>query len=63
MFSGAAQTCIKCHAPGAYYAGDVQVTVTDLGDATDINNSHINCIESTHEVSDPNGQTASYSCK
>jgi hypothetical protein len=30
-FKGVAQTCIKCHAPGAYYAGDVQVTLTALG--------------------------------
>lgn len=29
-FKGVAQTCIKCHAPGAYYAGDVQVSVTEL---------------------------------
>lgn len=45
-FKGAAQTCIKCHAPGAYYAGDVQVTLTALGtnpttadlDAAKVNN-------------------------
>jgi hypothetical protein len=29
-FKGAAQTCIKCHAPGAYYNGDVQVELTAL---------------------------------
>mgnify|MGYP000164868359 CR=1 FL=1 len=29
-FKGVAQTCIKCHAPGAYYAGDVAVSVTPL---------------------------------
>ena len=27
QFKGAAQTCIKCHAPGAYYAGDVKVSI------------------------------------
>ncbi len=27
---GVAQTCIKCHAPGAYYAGDFKATLTTL---------------------------------
>ncbi|MDM5263233.1 hypothetical protein PF327_03410 [Sulfurovum sp. XTW-4] len=58
MFSGAAQTCIKCHAPSAYYAGDVQVTVTELQDATDINNSELLALKSTHEVNDANGEIA-----
>lgn len=30
QFKGAAQTCIKCHAPGAYYADDVSVVLTQL---------------------------------
>lgn len=46
MFSGAAQTCIKCHAPGAYYAADVKVTVTDIGDATDLNTSELAALKS-----------------
>ncbi len=25
-----AQTCIKCHAPGAYYAGDFKATLVTL---------------------------------
>lgn len=29
-FKGAAQTCIKCHAPGAYYAGDFSVSLEAL---------------------------------
>ena len=58
MFSGAAQTCIKCHAPSAYYSGDVQVTVTDLGDATDINNTELLALKMENEVNDPNGETA-----
>ena len=30
VFKGASQTCIKCHAPGAYYAGDFDVEITVL---------------------------------
>jgi len=33
VFKGAAQTCIKCHAPGAYYAGDFAVGLLSLKDA------------------------------
>ena len=33
VFKGAAQTCIKCHAPAAYYAGDFNVEITVLKDA------------------------------
>lgn len=32
VFKGAAQTCIKCHAPAAYYAGDFKVEITALKD-------------------------------
>jgi hypothetical protein len=57
MFTGAAQTCIKCHAPGAYYAGDVRVTVTELlVDATDINTTMLATLKAEHEVPDPNGE-------
>lgn len=58
MFSGAAQTCIKCHAPGAYYAGDVKVTVTEVQDATDVNTSELNTLKSALEVNNPNGEIA-----
>ena len=59
MFSsGAALTCIKCHAPSAYYAGDAKVTVTDLGDATLIDNSALTALKTLHEVNDPMGETA-----
>lgn len=30
QFKGASQTCIKCHAPAAYYAGDFKVTIQEL---------------------------------
>ena len=30
IFKGASKTCIKCHAPGAYYAGDWNITLTTL---------------------------------
>lgn len=58
VFKGAAQTCIKCHAPSAYYAGDVKVTVTDLGDATNISTTALSDLKATHEVSNPSGETA-----
>ena len=58
MFSGAAQTCIKCHAPGAYYAGDVQVSVTEVQDATDINTSELTALKAALEVPDPQGEIA-----
>ncbi|EIF51313.1 multiheme c-type cytochrome [Sulfurovum sp. AR] len=60
MFSSAAQTCIKCHAPGAYYAGDVKVTVTDIGSAIDLNNTELKALKALHEpaVQDPNGEIA-----
>ncbi len=32
MIPKVAQTCIKCHAPGAYYAGDFKATLTKLKD-------------------------------
>jgi len=44
MIPGVAQTCIKCHAPGAYYAGDFKATLELLKeDATtaDLNASKI----------------------
>jgi len=40
MYPKVAQTCIKCHAPGAYYAGDFKVTLTKLkhmADTSDLN--------------------------
>ena len=58
MFSGAAQTCIKCHAPGAYYAGDVKVTVSKIADATDLNTTQLADLKAEHEVNAPNGETA-----
>jgi len=58
MFSGAAQTCIKCHAPGAYYAGDVQVSVTEVQDATDINTSELTALKTALEVNNPQGEIA-----
>jgi len=57
MFSGAAQTCIKCHAPGAYYAGDVKVSVSELQDATDVNSSVLAALKAEHEVNAPMGET------
>jgi hypothetical protein len=34
-FKGVAQTCIKCHAPGAYYAGDFKATIEVLSENAD----------------------------
>ena len=58
MFSGAAQTCIKCHAPGAYYAGDVKVSVTEIQDATSLTTEELTALKTTHEVSSPSGETS-----
>ncbi|MEA1982458.1 MAG: multiheme c-type cytochrome, partial [Campylobacterota bacterium] len=58
MFSGASQTCIKCHAPGAYYAGDVKVTVSEIADATDLNTTQLADLKATHEKSNPAGELA-----
>lgn len=58
MFSGAAQTCIKCHAPGAYYAGDVQVHVTEVQDATELNTTELTALKTELEVNDPTGEIA-----
>jgi len=58
MFSGAAQTCIKCHAPGAYYAGDVKVTVTELQGAATISTAELDALKATHEVNNPSGETS-----
>ncbi|MBN2817046.1 MAG: hypothetical protein JXQ67_10210 [Campylobacterales bacterium] len=58
MFSGAAQTCIKCHAPGAYYAGDIKVTVSKIADATDINTTMLETLKAEHEINSPNTESA-----
>jgi hypothetical protein len=58
MFESAAQTCIKCHAPGAYYAGDVKVTVTELPDASSLTTAELDALKATHEVSNPSGETS-----
>lgn len=57
MFSGASQTCIKCHAPNAYYAGDVRVSVSEVQDATDLNATALATLKASLEVSDPTGKT------
>ncbi|QOP41987.1 multiheme c-type cytochrome [Sulfurimonas marina] len=56
VFKGAAQTCIKCHAPAAYYAGDVEVTLTQIADATNISSTELAALKVEHEASDPSGQ-------
>ncbi|MEA2048643.1 MAG: multiheme c-type cytochrome [Campylobacterota bacterium] len=45
MIPKVAQTCIKCHAPGAYYAGDFKAVLTTLKEnatTADLNASKIN---------------------
>jgi hypothetical protein len=37
-FQGASQTCIKCHAPGAYYTGDFKVELEVLEDVATTEN-------------------------
>ena len=55
-FKGVAQTCIKCHAPGAYYAGDVNVTLTKLKEGS-VSTQDLVDAKAAHEVSAPTGQT------
>ena len=54
-FKGAAQTCIKCHAPGAYYAGDVKVTLTKVKEGS-VSTADLTAAKLS-EVSNPNGET------
>ncbi|MEA3370973.1 MAG: multiheme c-type cytochrome, partial [Campylobacterota bacterium] len=56
-FKGAAQTCIKCHAPGAYYAGDVSVSLTKLKEGSVATQDLVDA-KALHEVTDPNGEIA-----
>ncbi len=58
-FKGVTQTCIKCHAPGAYYAGDVQASISVIEqDASDINSTTLAALKAQHEASDPTGELA-----
>jgi len=57
-FKGVTQTCIKCHAPGAYYAGDVQASISEIADATDLNATELADLKAQHEASDPTGELA-----
>jgi hypothetical protein len=61
-FVGVAQTCIKCHAPGAYYAGDFKAslelikegaTTQDLADAVENNQSNLANATSTYNPTLP----------
>ncbi|MEA1918786.1 MAG: hypothetical protein U9N52_03015, partial [Campylobacterota bacterium] len=61
-FVGVAQTCIKCHAPGAYYAGDFKAslelikegaTTQDLKDAVENNQSNLASPTSTYNPTLP----------
>jgi len=63
-FIGVAQTCIKCHAPGAYYAGDFKTTLevvktgattADLLAAQENNQTNL---ASTTTTYDPNAQAS-----
>ncbi len=58
MFTGSAQTCIKCHAPGAYYAGDVKIKVTEVKSAIGVTSEELATLKSTLEKSDPSGEIA-----
>jgi len=60
MFNSVAQTCIKCHAPGAYYAGDVQISVTELQDISgEINATAFATLKTANEVlNNPHGEIA-----
>lgn len=59
MFSNASQTCISCHAPGAFYARDVNITVTKIDDRANLNNDELNALKNEYEkLNNPNGEIA-----
>lgn len=47
-FKGVAQTCIKCHAPGAYYSGDFQVTLESLK-TEDVTTADLDTAKANHQ--------------
>lgn len=47
-FKGAAQTCIKCHAPGAYYAGDFKVDLVTLKES-DVTTEDLNSAKENNQ--------------
>jgi hypothetical protein len=59
MFSSAAQTCIACHAPGAFYARDVKINVTKISDEANLDETAFAALRATHErLNNPNGEIA-----
>lgn len=59
MFSNAAQTCISCHAPGAFYARDVKINVTKISDEANLDATAFAALRAQHEVvNNPNGEIA-----
>ena len=51
MFTGgAALTCIKCHAPGAYYAGDFKVTIAEVTAPSDMDSATFAALKTTNET-------------
>ncbi|QSZ40908.1 hypothetical protein GJV85_01865 [Sulfurimonas aquatica] len=49
MFKSVAQTCIKCHAPGAYYAGDFKVTISEVAASSNLDATELADLKTTHE--------------
>ena len=59
MFNNAAQTCISCHAPGAFYARDVKINVTKISDEANLNATAFAALMQEHErLNNPNGEIA-----
>jgi len=59
MFKGAAQTCISCHAPGAFYARDVKINVTKISDEANLDATALAALKTEHEkLNNPDGEIA-----
>lgn len=58
MFNGSAQTCIKCHAPGAYYANDVKISVSEVDATLPLTAAALTALKTQLEVlNQPHGET------
>lgn len=59
MFNNASQTCISCHAPGAFYARDVKINVTKISDEANLDATAFAALKAQHEtLNNPNGEIA-----
>lgn len=58
LFSKSALTCVKCHAPGAYYAGDVKISVSEVNATLPLSTAELATLKTQLEKTDPSGEIA-----